>query len=367
MKVNYLIVGAGLTGLTFANLLAQNENNKILIIEKRHHIGGNAYDSYNANHILIHNYGPHIFHTDNQTVWDYLSQFTEWHDYQHRVLSFVDGQFIPMPITLETINQLYNTNLSQFEMVDFIESQKERVVPIKSSEDVALNNAGRDIYEKFFMNYTTKQWGVPPSELDPAVISRIPFRYNRDTRYFTDRYQGIPKAGYTKMCEQMIDRPNIKVMLNTDYKEVNNAIVYDKMIYTGPIDYFYDNQFGKLKYRSVRFEMEDHDCESFQNAAVVNYPNDYDFTRITEYKKITGQQSRKTTIMKEFPYNGDEPFYPFPTKEWQALYLRYKARADAEANVIFAGRLAEYRYYNMDVVVDQAMRYFEMLSLDSVD
>ncbi|MBC3796108.1 UDP-galactopyranose mutase [Acetobacterium tundrae] len=366
MKFNYLIVGAGLAGLTFANLLAQNENNTILIIEKRQHIGGNAYDSYNANHILIHNYGPHIFHTNNQQVWKYLSQFTEWQDYQHRVLSFVDGQFIPMPITLETINQLYNTNLSQFEMADFIESQKEKVELIKSSEDVALSNAGRDIYEKFFMNYTTKQWGVSPSELDPSVISRIPFRFNRDTRYFTDRYQGIPKAGYTKMCEQMIDRPNIKVMLNTDYKEVTDAIDYDKMIYTGPVDYFYDNQFGKLKYRSVRFEMEDHDCESFQDAAVVNYPNDYDFTRITEYKKITGQQHLKTTVMKEFPCDGEEPFYPFPTKEWQECYLKYKAKADVEENVVFAGRLAEYRYYNMDVVVARAMEMVESISSLSI-
>ncbi len=364
MKVNYLIVGAGLAGLTFANLLAQNENNKILIVEKRHHIGGNAYDSYDENHILIHNYGPHIFHTNNQKVWNYLSQFTKWHDYQHRVLSFVDGQLIPMPITLETINQLYNTNLSQGEMVDFIEGQKEKVAQIKSSEDVALSNAGRDIYEKFFMNYTTKQWGVPPSELDPAVISRIPFRFNRDTRYFTDRYQGIPKAGYTKMCEQMIDHPNIKVMLNTDYKEIKAAIDYDTMIYTGPIDYFYDHQFGKLKYRSVHFEMENHDCESFQDTAVVNYPNDYDFTRITEYKKMTGQKNLKTTIMKEFPGDGDEPFYPFPTKKWQELYQLYKAKAETETNVIFAGRLAEYRYYNMDAVVDQVMQLFEAMPLN---
>ena len=361
MEVNYLIVGAGLTGLTFANLLAQDENNKILIVEKRQHIGGNVYDSYNANHILIHNYGPHIFHTNNRKVWDYLSQFTKWRDYQHRVLTFVDGLFIPMPITLETINQLYNINLSQFEMEDFIERQREKVKQIINSEDVALSNAGRDIYEKFFMNYTIKQWGVPPSELDPTVISRIPLRYNRDTRYFTDRYQGIPKAGYTKMCEQMIDRPNIKLMLNTNYKEVKGVIHCDKMIYTGPIDYFYDNQFGKLKYRSIRFEMEDHDCESFQDAAVVNYPNDYDFTRITEFKKITGQQHLKTTVMKEFPCDGEEPFYPFPTKDWQERYLMYKTKADMEENVIFAGRLAEYRYYNMDVVVARAMGVFESM------
>ena len=362
MEVNYLIVGAGLTGLTFANLLAQNENKKILIVEKRQHIGGNVYDSYNASNILIHNYGPHIFHTNNREVWNYLSQFTKWRDYQHRVLTFVDGLFVPMPITLETINQIYNINLSQFEMVDFIERQRVKVKQIISSEDVALSNAGRDIYEKFFMNYTIKQWGVPPSELDPTVISRIPLRFNRDTRYFTDHYQGIPKAGYTKMCEQMIDRHNIKLMLNTDYKEVKDEIHCDKMIYTGPIDYFYDNQFGKLKYRSIRFEMEDYDCESFQDAAVVNYPNDYDFTRITEYKKITGQQQLKTTVMKEFPCDGEEPFYPFPTKDWQERYLMYKTKADAEENVIFAGRLAEYRYYNMDVVVARAMGVFESMS-----
>ena len=269
-----IVVGAGLSGLTMANNLANKFNHKVLIIEKRNHIGGNIYDSYNNDGILIHNYGPHIFHTKNKNVYDYLSQFTEWIDFQHRVLTYVDGNLIPMPITLETINQLYNMNLSQIEMVDFINKQRVTLDKIQTSEDVALSKAGKDIYEKFFKNYTTKQWGIDPSQLDTSVISRIPFRFNRDTRYFVDKYQGIPKYSYARMCEKMVDNPNIHILLNTDYKEVIDSIDYDQMIYTGPIDYFYDYKYGKLKYRSIRFEFETHDCEVFQEAPVVNYPND---------------------------------------------------------------------------------------------
>lgn len=361
MKVDYLIVGAGLSGLTYANLLAQDPDTRILIVEKRGHIGGNVYDSYNADHILIQNYGPHIFHTNNKEVFDYLSRFTDWRLYQHRVLTCVDGRLIPMPITLETINSLYNMNLSQFEMADFIDGQKLDLEEIKTSEDVALSKAGRDIYEKFFKNYTTKQWGVDPSELDTAVISRIPFRYNRDTRYFADKYQGMPSQGFTKMCERMVDFPNIKILLHTDYKEILGDVTCKKMIYSGPLDDYFDDCFGKLKYRSVTFKMETHDCESYQEAAVVNYPNDYDFTRITEFKKLTGQSHPKTTTMKEYPCDGDEPYYPFPTREWQDKAALYKAKAEGEKNTIFIGRLAQYRYYNMDAVVAEALEGYKHL------
>jgi UDP-galactopyranose mutase len=361
MKIDYIIVGAGLAGLTCANRLAQDKDNRILIVEKRSHIGGNVYDSYNADHILIQNYGPHIFHTNDQRVFDYLSQFTAWRLYQHRVLTYVDGRLIPMPITLETINSLYNMNLSQFEMADFIASQKLDLKEIRTSEDVALSKAGRDIYEKFFKNYTTKQWGVDPSELDTAVISRIPFRFNRDTRYFTDKYQGLPARGFTKMCEAMVDTPNIKILLNTDYREITEAVSCDKMIYTGPLDDYFDGCFGKLRYRSLRFELETHDTPSFQEAPVINYPNDYDFTRITEFKKLTGQQHAKTTTMKEFPCDGDEPYYPFPTAQWQEKAALYKEKAAREKNTFFLGRLAEYKYYNMDAVVAKALALCDQL------
>lgn len=361
MKFKYVVVGAGLAGLTIAERISNIINEKVLIIEKRPHIGGNVYDSYDKNGILIHNYGPHIFHTNDKGVYDYLSNFTEWNDFQHRVLTFVDGNLLPMPITLETINKLYNLSLSNEEMVKFIESKRISIDEIKTSEDVALSKAGTEVYEKFFRNYTTKQWGVDPSELDTSVISRIPFRFNRDTRYFADKYQGIPKYGYTKMCDNMIDNSNIKILLKTDYKEIIDDIDYRYLIYTGPVDYYFDYKYGELKYRSVKFKMETYDMDSFQPAPVVNYPNDYDYTRITEFKKLTWQKHEKTTIMKEFPCFGDEPYYPYPTQQWKKIYIKYKHETETQPNTIFIGRLAEYRYYNMDAVVRRALDEFTKL------
>lgn len=361
MYYKYVIVGAGIAGITMAERLASKTNEKVLVIEKRNHIGGNVYDSYNDDGILIHNYGPHIFHTNNKEVFDYLSRFTEWNDFQHRVLTFVDGNLLPMPISVETINSLYNLNLNTFEFENFIEEQRIKLEKIETSEDVALSKAGKDIYEKFFKNYTIKQWGTDPANLDTTVISRIPFRFNRDTRYFADKYQGMPKHGYTKMCEQMLNNKNIKIMLNTDYKEVLDDLNYDKLIYTGPIDEYYDFEFGKLQYRSVRFEVETIDTNSFQEAPVVNYPNDYDFTRITEFKKLTWQNHSKTTIMKEFPCFGEEPYYPYPTKEWKDKFTLYKTKMEKELDVVFIGRLAEYQYYNMDAVVQKAMKLAESI------
>ena len=359
MKFDYVVVGAGLAGITVAERLASQLNKKVLIIEKRNHIAGNIYDSYNEDGILIHNYGPHTFHTNDKEVFDYVCSFTEWNDYQHRVMSYVNGNFVPMPISLETINQLYNLNLSEDEMEKFIDSKKVKIDEIKTSEDVVLSQGGQDIYEKFFKYFTIKQWGVSPAELDKTVISRIPFRKNRDTRYFTDKYQGNPKHGYTKMCEKMLDNPNIKVMLNTDYKEVIDDIKYDKMIYTGPIDYFYNYEFGKLLYRSIKFKFETYDMESYQPVTSTRYPMDYDYTRITEFKKMTGQKHPKTTILKEFPCFGDEPYYPYPTKEWKELANKYREKAEKEENVIFLGRLAEYKYYDMDDVIRKALDVFE--------
>lgn len=355
MKQDYVVVGAGIAGLTVAERIANELGKQVLVIEKRSHIGGNVYDCYNEDGILIHQYGPHIFHTNDKEVYDYLGQFTKWRDFWHRVLTCVDGNLIPMPITLETINQLYHTSFTPEQMERFLAEKAVSIPEITTSKDVALSKVGEEIYAKFFENYTKKQWGLDPALIDTSVISRIPVRYNRDTRYFTDRYQGMPKHGYTKMCEAMIQNPNIKLLLNTDYKEVIAELEYEKLIYTGPTDYFYDYEFGKLGYRSLDFVFETYDSEEYQPAPVVNYPNDYDFTRITEFKKLTGQEHKKTTILKEFPKAEGEPYYPFPTKEYREQFAKYEEKMKQEKRVIFLGRLAEYRYYNMDAVVRRAL------------
>lgn len=359
MNYKYVVVGAGLAGLTVAERIANVLDEKVLVIEKRSHIGGNVYDSYNEDGILIHNYGPHIFHTNDKGVYDYLSQFTKWNDFWHRVLTYVDGNLIPMPITVETINKLYNLNLDCSQVEEFLKKQAVDIKEIKTSKDVALSKVGQDIYEKIFEKYTKKQWGIDPAELDTSVISRIPIRLNRDTRYFADRYQGMPTHGYTKMCEKMIANKNIKLLLNTDYREVMNDITYDTLIYTGAADEFYQYKHGRLAYRSIKFVFETLDTEKFQEAPVVNYPNDYDYTRITEYKQLTWQKHAKTTIGKEFPCDEGEPYYPFPTKEYKAQFALYEEEMKKEKNVIFIGRLAEYRYYNMDGVVRRALTAFE--------
>ncbi len=355
MKYKYVVVGAGLAGITIAERIATQLHEKVLVIEKRDHIGGNVYDEYDDAGILVQMYGPHTFHTNDKEVFDYICGYTKWHEYQHRVLSYVNGNFVPMPISLETINQLYNMNLSEDQMDDFIESRKVKIDEIKTSEDVVLSQGGKDIYEKFFKYFTIKQWGVDPSQLDKSVISRIPFRKNRDTRYFTDQYQGNPQGGFTKMCQNMLRHPEIKVMLNTDYKEIIGDLEYEKLIYTGPLDYYFDYRLGKLKWRSIKFIFETHDCESYQPTASTRWPMDYEYTRITEFKKMTGQKSDKTTILKEIPCDGEEPFYTFPTAEWKALAQQYRDMAAKEDNVIFLGRLAEYKYYDMDDVVRRAL------------
>lgn len=361
MYYKYVVVGAGLSGLTMAERIANVLNEKVLVIEKKHHIGGHIFDSYDEHGVLIHNYGPHIFHTNDSEVYNYLSGFTKWNDFWHRVLTYVDGNLIPMPITVETINALYNLKLNCFETEEFLKKQSIDLEEIKTSKDVALSKVGRDIYEKIFETYTKKQWGIDPAELDTSVISRIPIRLNRDTRYFADKYQGMPTNGYHKMCQNMADNKNIKILLNTDYKEVIGQISYDTLIYTGPTDYFYDYKYGKLLYRSIRFEFETYDKEEYQAAPVVNYPNDYDYTRITEFKKLTWQEHKKTTICKEFPYTGGDPYYPFPTKECKEQFALYEELMKKEKNIIFTGRLAEYRYYNMDAAVRRALDLFNQM------
>lgn len=361
MRFKYVVVGAGLAGITVAERIATQLHEEVLVIEKRPHVGGNVYDKYDDAGILVQMYGPHTFHTNDKEVFDYICQYTKWHEYQHRVMSYVDGNFVPMPISLETINKLYNMNLSEDQMEDFIKSRRIKIDEIKTSEDVVLSQAGRDIYEKFFKYFTIKQWGVSPAELDKSVISRIPFRKNRDTRYFTDKYQGNPYGGFTQMCERMLDHPEIKVLLNTDYKEVIDNLDYDCMIYTGPLDYYFNYSLGKLKWRSIKFIFETYDQESYQPVASTRWPMDYDYTRITEFKKMTGQKSSKTTILKEIPCDGDEPFYTFPTKEWKDLAQKYRDLSSKEKDVIFLGRLAEYKYYDMDDVIRRALDVFEQI------
>jgi UDP-galactopyranose mutase len=359
---DYLIVGAGFAGSVLAERLARVGGQRVLICDVRPHIGGNAYDHYDDAGILIHKYGPHIFHTNSREVFSYLSQFTAWRPYQHRVRAYVDGQLVPMPINLDTINQLYGLNLTAFQVNEFLQSLAEPRDQIRTSEDVVVSKVGRELYEKFFRGYTRKQWGLDPSELDAAVTARVPTRTNRDDRYFTDTYQTMPLYGYTRMFERMLDHPNIKIMLNTDYREIIDLIPHRELIYTGPIDTYFDCQFGKLPYRSLEFVHETHDMETYQSAPVINYPNDEAYTRITEFKYLTGQTHRKTSIVYEYPQAEGDPYYPVPRPENAQVYEQYKALAAATPGVHFVGRLATYKYYNMDQVVAQALKLFRTLN-----
>jgi len=352
---DHLIVGAGFAGSVLAERLAAGSDKKVLICDKRSHIGGNAYDHYNEAGILVHKYGPHIFHTNSREVFDYLSRFTQWRPYQHRVRASVDGQIVPIPINLDTINSLYGLSLTSFEVEDFFKKVAEPCEQIRTSEDVVVSKVGRDLYQKFFRNYTRKQWGLDPSELDASVTSRVPTRTNRDDRYFTDTYQSMPLHGYTRMFERMLDHPNIKVLLNCDYRDVEKDIPFREMIYTGPVDTYFDFYYGKLPYRSLEFKHETHDQSAFQSAPVVNYPNEQSYTRVTEFKYLTGQEHPRTSIVYEFPKAEGDPYYPVPRKENSAIYAKYKALVDGTRGVTFVGRLATYKYYNMDQIVAQAL------------
>jgi UDP-galactopyranose mutase len=353
---DYLVVGAGFAGSVIAEQLARNFGYKVLIIDKRPHIGGNAYDHYNEHGILVHKYGPHIFHTNSREVFDYLSRFTAWRPYEHRVRAQVDNKLIPIPINLDTVNALYGHNLDSSQLEDFFASVAEKRDNIRTSEDVVVNRVGRELYEKMFRGYTRKQWGLDPSELDASVTARIPVRTNRDDRYFTDTYQAMPLHGYTRMFGNMLDHPNIKIMINTDYREVADMMPYRQMVYTGPIDEFFHCCYGKLPYRSLEFKHKTIDQEMFQQAPVVNYPNEHvPYTRITEFKYLTGQEHAKTSVVYEFPRAEGDPYYPVPKPENNALYKKYQALAESTPDVHFVGRLATYKYYNMDQIVAQAL------------
>jgi UDP-galactopyranose mutase len=363
---DYMIVGAGFAGSVLAERLASQANKKVLIIDKRNHIAGNTYDFFNKDGILVHQYGPHIFHTNSKEVFEYLGQFTSWRPYEHRVLASVDGMMVPIPINLNTINQLYGLNLSAGEVDNFLQSKavpKDRIV---TSEDVVISKVGKELYEKFFKGYTKKQWGLDPSELDASVAARIPTRNNRDNRYFSDTYQAMPLHGYTKLFERMLSHPNIKVMLNTDYKEVEHVIPFKKMIYTGPVDYYFDYYYGKLPYRSIEFKFETMETECFQATGTVNYPNEHLYTRSTEFKYLTGQKHPKTTVVYEYPQAEGDPYYPVPRPENAELYKKYQALAEQCPDTYFTGRLATYKYYNMDQVVAQSLALFRKILLPQI-
>jgi UDP-galactopyranose mutase len=359
---DYLIVGAGFAGSVLAERLAAGAGKRVLVVDKRNHVGGNAYDHYDDAGILVHRYGPHIFHTNSREVWDYLGRFTAWRPYEHRVRASVDGMLVPMPINLDTINSLYGLSLTAFQVDEFFKSVAEPVDEIRTSEDVVVSKVGRELYDKFFRNYTRKQWGMDPSELDAQVTARVPTRTSRDDRYFTDSYQAMPLHGYTRMFENMLAHPNIKVMLNTDFREVEGQIPYGEVIYTGPIDEYFDFRFGKLPYRSLTFRHQTLNQERYQAAAVVNYPNEHPYTRITEFKYLTGQEHPKTSIVFEYPGDEGDPYYPVPRPENAELYRRYRELAEETRGVWFVGRLATYRYYNMDQVVAQALTTYKKIT-----
>lgn len=363
---DYLIVGAGFAGSVIAERLAEGLGRQVLLIDRRDHIAGNAYDHYNAAGLLVHRYGPHIFHTNAQRIVDYLSRFTQWRPYEHRVLAKVDGQLLPIPINLATLNALYGLSMTSAQAEQFLAERAEPVATIRTSEDVVVNQIGRELYEKFFRGYTRKQWGLDPSALDKSVTSRVPTRTNEDDRYFTDTFQIMPRDGYTRMFERMIDHPRIDLLLSTDFKQVRHAVKFRHVIYCGPIDEYFDFQLGRLPYRSLRFEHQTLEQERYQPVAVVNFPDpEVPYTRITEYKHLTGQTHPRTSISYEFPCDDGDPYYPVPRPENAELYKRYRALAEQTPNVTFLGRLGTYKYYNMDQVVGQALALYRDIEAQS--
>ena len=362
-----MVVGAGFAGAVMAERLAAGSGKKVLVVDRRPHVGGNAFDHPDATGVLIHHYGPHIFHTNSREIVDYLSRFTDWRSYEHRVLAEVDGRRVPIPINRTTLNQLYGLDLrTDTEAAAFLAGRAEPVAEVRTSADVMVSAVGRDLYEKLFQGYSRKRWGVDPSELDKAVLALVPIRTGTDDRYFTDSFQAMPKDGYTRMFERMLDHPNIDLMLGVDFEEVRDVYPHDHLVFTGPIDGYFGHRYGKLPYRSLEFRHVTVDREWFQEAAVVKYPAEtVPYTRITEYKYLTGQVAPRTSITYEYPSIEGDPAYPIPRPENEALFKRYEALATARADVTFVGWLTAYRYYDMDQTVEQALAsYGAMAALE---
>lgn len=361
MQHDVLIVGAGFAGAVCAERLAAS-GKRCLVIDRRDHIGGNAFDRLDEHGILIHPYGPHIFHTNSDRIFEYLSQFTDWRPYEHRVLAKVGEQLVPLPINRTTLNKLYGLDLDEDGAAAFLEQVREPRETIRTSEDVVLNSVGHDLCEKFFRGYTAKQWGLDLSELSAGVAARIPTRTNDDDRYFTDVHQAMPLDGYAAMFERMLASEHIDVRLGVDYFEDRTSYSARHIIYTGPIDRFFDYRFGKLPYRSLSFAHEHRsDIDWLQSTGTINFPNDFDYTRITEFKHLTGQDHSGTSIVSEYPQDEGDPYYPIPRPENEALFKRYEDLARNTTGVTFVGRLAQYRYYNMDQVVAAALTAAEKI------
>jgi UDP-galactopyranose mutase len=360
---DFVVAGAGLAGSVLAERIASQLDQRVLVIEKRSHVGGCAYDSYDEHGVLLHRYGPHVFHTNDPRVVDYLSRFTAWRPYEHRALADLGGMRVPIPVNRDTINQLYGMRLETSRETElFYQLVRVPIPRPRNAEEAVLARVGRDLYEKLFHGYTRKQWGIEPRELRPSVTLRIPVRTNRDDRYFTDAFQLVPRDGYHRMFARMLDHPNIEVLLNTDFHDVAGALRYRHLVYTGPVDRFFEYRYGQLPYRGLRLVFEHHEVEHLLPVGQVNYPAEQAFTRVTESKHMTGQRCSGTTVTYEFPiareHHGDEPFYPIPTDASLALFARYRRDAMRTPGVTFCGRLAEYRYRNMDQVVARALTLF---------
>jgi UDP-galactopyranose mutase len=364
MRFDRIVVGAGFAGSVIAERLAAGLGERVLVVDRRSHIGGNAYDEHDEAGILVHRYGPHIFHTNADRVVEYLSRFTEWRPYEHRVLARVRGRLVPIPINLDTVNRLFDLRLREDELEGWFAERAERLPRIRTSEDAVVAKVGRELYELFFRGYTRKQWGLDPSQLDASVTSRIPVRTNRDDRYFTDSFQAMPRDGYTAMFARMLDHPNIQVALDTDFAELPAPMRSLPVVFTGPVDEFFGRRFGPLPYRSLEFRFETHDVAWLLPVGTVNEPDEHavPYTRTTEFKHLTGQSHPRTTIVREFPRAEGDPYYPIPRPENEALYERYRALAERTPEVTFVGRLATYRYYNMDQVVAQALTTYRKLA-----
>ncbi len=360
VRFDAVVVGAGLAGTTSARLLAES-GKKVLLIEKRRHIAGNCYDYKNEYGITVHKYGPHIFHTNNSRVWKFVNRFSKFRYYQHRVLSYVDGKYLPFPINRDTIAELFGVDLPTAEVESFLREEVRRSkfnIPPQNFEDQVISQVGERLYEKFFKGYTIKQWNKDPKELSADIAKRVPIRSSRDGRYFTDKYQGIPVQGYTRMMERILNHENISVLLGVNYFDIKEELKSDLTVYTGKLDEFFGYSFGRLEYRSLRFEFITYDMEYYQPAAVVNYPNDYDWTRITEYKYFLDEKVPKTTVSYEYPVGEGEPYYVVLTKEnmmRREKYMKEVKKLERSGEYIFVGRLAEYKYYNMDQVIEKAL------------
>ncbi len=358
---DWLIVGAGFAGAVLAERLASERGDSVVVIDRRPHLGGNAFDEVDAAGLLVHRYGPHIFHTSSDIVFDYLSRFTSWRPYEHRVRGVVDGKLVPIPINLDTINTLYDLDLTSEELEAWFAARAEPVDEPRTSEDVVVSRVGRELYEKFFRGYTRKQWGLDPSELDRSVTARVPTRVNRDDRYFTDTHQAMPADGYAAMFARMLDHERITLRVGVDFAQAQREISYRRLVWTGPIDEYFGFRHGRLPYRSLRFVNRTLDVAQHQAVGTVNYPQTEQYTRITEYKHLTGQEHPRTSLTYEYPQDEGDPYYPVPKPDNALLYKRYEALADAEADTWFVGRLATYRYLNMDQVVGQALAVFRRI------